>query len=102
MKNNKDITDEEIERVYDPFNNNLKDYMTKYVIPEIISFQIANANYRKCLSNSSLLQHYNSFRDVFNVFPTLDEVKDEIVKLLRIKYNLKIINEKPLTLKRWE
>ena len=96
-----DITDEEIERIYGPFNDNLNDYMIKFIIPNVIAHQMSSAYDRKCLGNGTLLQHYNSMRDIFNIFPKLDEVKPALVEILMIKYNLQIINENTLEFKKW-
>ena len=102
-EDDKDITDEEFERLYAPFFNNADMYMIKYVIPEVISFQLANYYYRGCLdkSESSLLLHYSSMIDLFNISPTLEETREDIERLLKIKYNLKIISEDPLRFDKW-
>ena len=43
---------------------------------------------------ATFLQHFNSAKDTFNVDDNdYDKVKAEVIKLLRIKYSLQIINE---------
>lgn len=102
-KKDSDITDEEFRKLYAPFYDNVNDFMIKYIVPEVVAFQLANFHYRGCLdkSRSSLLQHYNSMNDILNLSVDFGEVKEEIVNLLNIKYNLKIVNEVPLRLDKW-
>lgn len=51
----------------------------------------------------SFLQHYNSAKDLINMFGENEEkVKAEVFKLLRVKYALGITNENQLELKRIE
>lgn len=48
----------------------------------------------------SFLQHYNSARDLINLFGENYEItKAEVFKLLKIKYALEVINENPLAFK---
>ena len=52
---------------------------------------------------ATFLQHYNSASDMFNLInENYDKTKAEVIKLLRIKYSLEIINEDPLDLKKIE
>lgn len=45
-------------------------------------------------------QHFNSVCDTFNLIcKNYKKMKAEIIKLLKIKYSLKIINEGPLDFK---
>ena len=46
----RDITDEEFEKIYLPFYNNVNDYLNKYVIPDLVAFYLANGYSRHCLS----------------------------------------------------
>lgn len=39
---------------------------------------------------------------MLNVSVRLEDVKDQLVELLMVKYNLKIISEDPLILKKWQ
>lgn len=49
---------------------------------------------------NSFLQHYNSARDLINLFGENYEItKAEVFKLLEIKYALEVINENPLAFK---
>lgn len=101
-KKEEDITDKEWEELYLPYFNNRNSYVIKYVIPEAIAFQIANSHYRNCLDNSCLLFIFNGMMDMFNVSVRLEDVKDQLVELLMIKYNLTIISEDPLVLEKWQ
>ncbi len=100
--NDEDITDEEFEKYYVPFEKVFREYMNKYIVPEVIAFQIANYHYRGILVNSSLLIHYNSMVNVFSMTPKYEEVKEEIINLLKIKYSLIVEKEEPLILSEYE
>lgn len=45
----KDISDEECEKVIDPFYENYDSYLEEYVISEVITFYIANSFYRNAI-----------------------------------------------------
>ena len=97
---NEDISDEECEKVIDPFYDNYDSYLEEYVIPEVIAFYIASSFYRNAMWKGSFKQHYNSAADVVNFFnEDYEKVKTEVIKLLKTKYALEIISEEPLILK---
>ena len=96
-----DITDEEFERIYLPFYNNVNYYLNNYVIPELVAFYIADSFYKKVLSKVPLYNHINSAIDVFNVRCDIDKLIPSIKKILRIKYNLKIVKDNPMILKKF-
>ena len=96
-----DITDKEFEKIYLPFYNNINDYVNKYVIPDLVAFYLANAYSRHCLSECNLINHINSAIDVFNVRCDIDKLIPSIKKILRIKYNLKIVKNNPMILKKY-
>ena len=96
-----DITDIEFEKIYLPFYNNINDYLNNYVIPDLVAFYLANAYSRHCLSECNLINHINSAIDVFNVRCDIDKLIPSIKKILRIKYNLKIVKNNPMILKKY-
>ena len=98
-----DISDEELEKVINPFYDNYHEYIITYVMPEVIAYYIANSYYRNAMYEGSFLQHYNSAKDLINIFGENEEkVKAEVFKLLRVKYALSITNENPLEIKKIE
>ena len=96
-----DITDEEFEKIYLPFYNNVNNYLNNYVIPDVVAFYIADNFYKKILSKAPLYNHINSAIDIFNVRCDIDKLIPSIKKILRIKYNLKIVKDNPLILKKF-
>ena len=102
MNKDQDINNQEWEKLYLPYCDNLNKYLISFVLPQVIVFQLANAHYRGCLSKSTLEQHFNSMRNIFNVMLSLNDIKVDMVEILKIKYNLKITNEKPLVLEKWK
>lgn len=82
-----DITDEEFEKIYLPFYNNVNDYLNKYVIPDLVAFYLANGYSRHCLSECNLINHINSAIDVFNCKCDISRLIPKLKGILRIKYN---------------
>ena len=101
IKGKEDITDKEFEEILLPFYNNYNEYLIKFVIPEAVAFYLANAYSRHCLSECNLINHINSAIDVFNVRCDIDKLIPSIKKILRIKYNLKIVKNNPMILKKY-
>jgi hypothetical protein len=99
LKVRKDITYKEFEEILLPFYDNYSEYLINFVIPDAIAFYLANGHSRNCLSDCPLINHINSAIDVFNVRCDTDKLIPEIEKILEIKYNLKIENQKPMRLK---
>ena len=92
IKGKEDITDKEFEEILLPFYNNYNEYLINFVIPDTIAFYLANGHSRNCLSDCQLRNHINSAIDVFNVRCDIDKLIPQIELILRIKYNLKIID----------
>ena len=100
---NGDISDEEFEAVLKLFLDDYDNYIYSYVMPEIIAYYIANSFNRNSMYSGTFNQHYNSAKDMLNLFnDDYETVKAEVFKLLKIKYALLVINENPLELKRIE
>ena len=98
-----DISNEECEKVIDPFYDKFDEYVITYIMPEVIAFYIASSFYRNAMWEVTFLQHYNSAKDIFNIDEKdYKRLKSEVIKLLRIKYSLEIISEDSLDFKRIE
>ena len=82
-----DISDEELEKVINPFYDNYHEYIITYVMPEVIAYYIANSYYRNAMYEGSFLQHYNSAKDMLDLFnEDYKIVKTKIFELLKISY----------------
>ena len=100
---NEDISDEECERIINPFYDNYHTFVEEYVMPEVIAYYLANSFYRNAMWESTFLQHFNSAADMFNLRSNnFEKTKAEVIKLLKLKYALEIISEEPLDFKRIE
>ena len=98
------ISDEELEKVINPFYDNYHEYIITYVMPEVIAFYMASSYSRNAMWEATFYQHYNSTKDTFNIWidENYDKVKAEVIKLLRMKYSLEIVSENPLNFKKIE
>ena len=98
-----DISDEECEKIIDPFYDNYHTFVEEYVMPEVIAYYLANSFYRNAMWEATFLQHFNSASDMFNlVSKNYKRTKAEVINLLRLKYALEIISEDPFDFKRIE
>lgn len=104
LKSNKnDVSDDELNKIINPFYDNYNDFVITYVMPEVIAFYITSSYYRKAMCEATIRKHYNSAKDIFNIsFENYTKVRKEIVNLLRIKYSLEIVSKDPLELKKIE
>ena len=78
-----------------------ENYFCKYIVPEVVSYRLANFYYRNCLENISLKRYYVSITNIFNILPDLDDIKNLIKEILELKYNLTIKTEDPLIINTW-
>ena len=100
-RTNGDISDEEFERVLKPFLDDYDNFVLSYIMPEVIAYYIANSYYKGSMYEGSFLQHYNSAKDLINLFgEDYEQMKAEVFKLLKIKYALIVVNEDPLEIKK--
>lgn len=95
-----DITDKEFEEIFFPFYNNFNEYMMNYIIPDVVAFYLANSHSRNCLTDAPLRNHINSAIDVFNIRCDIESLINGVKKILKIKYNLKIVKNNPLRLRK--
>lgn len=100
IKGKGDITDKKFEKIFLPFYDNFNEYMMNYIIPDVVAFYLANSHSRNCLTDTPLLNHINSAIDIFNIRCDIESLITEIKKILRIKYNLKIVKNNPLRLRK--
>ena len=96
-----DITDKEFEKIYLPFYNSINDYLNNYVIPDLVAFYLANEYSWHCLSKCNLINHINSAIDIFNCRCDISRLIPKVKEILKIKYNLIIVKDNPMILKKY-
>ena len=101
IKGNKDITEKEYKKYYEPFYNNMDLYLNNYIVPDVVAFYIANSFYRHCLCDAKLDTHIISAAALFNHNFDVNNIIPQIIDILKIKYNLVITKTNPLRLKRY-
>lgn len=90
---NGDISDEDFEAILKSFIDDYNNFVISYIMPEVIAYYIANSYYRWSMYEGSFLQHYNSAKDLINLFgEDYEQVKGKVYKLLKIKYALLMMN----------
>lgn len=53
-KDNFDVSNEELNKIINPFYENYNDFVTTYVMPEVIAFYIASSYYRNAIIKTTL------------------------------------------------
>ena len=101
IKGNRDITEKEYKKYYEPFYNNMDLYLNNYIVPDVVAFYIANSFYRHCLCDAKLDTHIISASTLFNHNFDVNNIIPQIIDILKIKYNLVITKTNPLRLKRY-
>lgn len=64
---NEDISDEELEKIINPFYDNYHEFIVSYIMPEVIAYYLASSYSRNAMWESSFLQHYNSAKDIIRL-----------------------------------
>lgn len=96
-----DISQEEYEKYVSPHMELVEEYLKTYLIPDYVAFFIFSA-YRNQLEEDSYDIFISSALDFFNVDYDKKNrliLKDEITRILEIKYGFVIDKENPLTFK---
>lgn len=100
IDNGKDIEDDEFNKYWEPFNNELDRYVQNITAPDICAFAIAKGyeldtlyidNFENQLTYGTIL-----FNDNIKVNK---KFKNTVKTILKEKYNLTVTNENPLELK---
>jgi len=61
-----DITDEELEKIINPFYDNYHEYIITYVMPEVIAFYIASSYSRNAMCVAIFYLVHNFIKDILN------------------------------------
>ena len=53
-----DISDEECEKIIDPFYDNYQSFVEEYIVPEVVAFYIASSFYKNAMWEATFKQHF--------------------------------------------
>lgn len=102
-KSNGDITDEEFEKIIVPFDNNVTDYILKYILYDFVAFYIASGYERSVFSGTSLRTEFNTAVEVLGSCDSIQYFDSKkIDDILQTKFSLRIVSESPLELEKIE
>ena len=92
-----DISDEEFEKIELPHVELCSTYAEEYLIPDYVAFYIATGYYQNALWENSIMQHFNSAADMFNVtLQNKNNAIENVKKILKLKYSLEVVEEYPI------
>lgn len=93
-----DITEEEYNKYLLPHNMRVKSYLMEYIIPEVCAFYIASGYDTGGLELNSLNIYISDVMAIFNDnYKPTKSLKAKVIKSLKIKYNLDVVCESPLS-----
>ena len=93
-----DVTDEEFELYLLPHLNRYDAFMKEYIIPEMCAFYIVSGYDTGGLEENSLRIYLNDVMAFLNDnYKVTASLKNKVIKCLKIKYNLEVVSEDPLT-----
>ena len=93
-----DVTVEKYKLYLLPHSIRVEKYLMEYVIPDVCAFYIASGYDTGGLELNSLNIYINDVMALFNNnYKPTNSLKAKVIKCLKIKYNLDVVCEKPLT-----
>lgn len=94
-----DVSDEEFEKIVAPFDSMFDSFVKEFILPEACAFYVAIGFREECLWQQDFDLFIGSVLDMLNHPKSyVNEIKPTVIKLLKLKYGLNVINEKPLEL----
>lgn len=96
-----DISDKEFKESVKPFFDIMHKYICDYLVPEFVSYYLANAYDRDRLEDCNFIRHFNSAIDCLCISIESNKILEQaIIKRLKTQYNLSVISLDPLLLKK--
>lgn len=95
-----DVTDYEFYKFVLPQEKRMNKFLSNTIIPEIVAYHIASGYLNSCLTEYSFDIMITSATYMFSSrIKISNQLKNKIKTILNSKYNLQVINEKPLQLR---
>ena len=95
-----DVTDEEWNNYIVKELNDQEFFLKDELIPEFIAFSISNGYTKGYTEYNDYSIHIKTCLTYFNLQVDEDDIKKKVTKVLKEKYNLIVVSEKPLDFKR--
>lgn len=91
--------EKEFEKRVDLYYDDYNKYLIE-IIKEVIPRQLVSLyKHNLILKHETLIQHINSISDVFNLRFNFNDIRNDVEKVLRDKYNYIIVKDEPLIMK---
>lgn len=92
--------EKEFEKRVNLYYDDYKRYLIE-IIKEVIPRQLVSLyNHNLILKHEKLIQHINSISDAFNLHFNFNEIKEDVEKILKDKYNYIIVKDEPLIMEK--
>ena len=94
-----DVTDEEFDKYILKQSKDEMAYLIDSMIPEFIAFTISNGYVKGYTEYNDYDIHIKTALTYFNIKVDENDIKQKVTEILKEKYDLHIISEKPLDFK---
>lgn len=96
LTRDQELHDDEWKMVVVPHIKLFNEYVATYLAPCVASYYIATGYYLNAIPESSFDVLLRSCLDTINYFNINRQLKNQVKKLMRIQYHLKVIEEEPI------
>ncbi len=92
----------ELDKKYDLYYDEYDEYILG-ILKKATARQLSKLyEYDLLVSNETLKQHIGSISDVFNISVKFDNIRKDVELILKNKYNLVIVKDEPLVIKKFQ
>lgn len=94
-----DITDEEFDNIVCPFDDEMRDYVKNNILNQYVAFYIAEGYRKSAIWECSMDAMVATAIEMLSQYTYKDCDYNKIKELLKVEYDLEVINEKPVQVK---
>lgn len=94
-----DITDEEFDNIVCPFDDEMRDYVKNNILNQYVAFYIAEGYRKSAIWECSMDAMVATAIEMLCQYTYKDCYYNKIKELLKVEYDLEVINEKPVQVK---
>lgn len=94
-----DITDEEFDNIITPFDDTIREHILKNILNQYVAFYIAEGYRKSAIWECDMDAMVNTALEMLYQYDYKECDYNKIKELLKVEYDLEVINEKPVQVK---